>query len=430
MPDSARRSLGLASAVFLIVANMIGAGVFTTSGFALADLGTRARVLTAWLVGGLLATCGALSYGALARRIPESGGEYTFLARTVHPLAGFLAGWVSLLAGFTAPIAVAALALQAYLATSFEIGGDPRWIGTGAIGVAALLHGLRLGPGVIVQNVAVAVKIALIATFVVLGLALLPGRETTAPVAEAGPFDLGAFAVTLVWIYVAYSGWNAAVYVGGEIRNPDRNLARSLLVGTLLVTVLYLALNTVFLFAAPAAELAGKKEVGAIAAEVIGGAGLRRVISVVVALALLTSVSSMVMAGPRVVARMAADGVFPRLFRMEGEVPRHAVALQAGLAAVVVWITDLRELLGYVGFTLGLSAAATVCGLVLLRRREGAARLPIRGYPLVPGVFVLGTLWAAVYLAVREPGQALAGLATVTSGLFVYLAIARRTRVA
>jgi APA family basic amino acid/polyamine antiporter len=341
---SARR-IGPSSAAALVVANMIGAGVFTTSGFALADLGDRRFVMLAWVLGGVLALCGALSYGALARRIPESGGEYTFLTATVHPLAGFLAGWVSLLAGFTAPIAAAALGLQAYLAGA---GGPlaglerPEWIGTGAIAAAGLMHGLRLGAGVWLQNAAVAVKLLVIAGFVTLGLGALPPAAATAP-ASAPPFDLGAFAVTLVWISFSYSGWNAAVYVAGEVRDPARNLHRSLWLATSLVTLAYLGLNAAFLWAAPATALAGNAEVGAIAAEALGGPSWRRAVSVLVALALFTSISSMVMAGPRVYARMAHDGLFPRMFRAGAEVPAAAVALQVGLAIVVVWSAGLAH---------------------------------------------------------------------------------------
>ena len=171
-----KRRLGVTSAGALVVANMIGVGVFTTSGFALADLHRPEPVLLAWGVGGILAMCGAVSYGALARQIPESGGEYTLLSRTVHPLAGFLAGCVSLLAGFTAPIAAAAHGLQAYLGPSFGLSVRPEWIGTTAILAAGLMHGLRLRHGVVLQNVAVLLKLVGIAGFVALGAAWLPER--------------------------------------------------------------------------------------------------------------------------------------------------------------------------------------------------------------------------------------------------------------
>jgi len=415
------RRLGFASAVALVVANMIGAGVFTTSGFALGDLGRRDAVLLAWVVGGVLATCGALSYGALARRIPVSGGEYTFLSETIHPAAGFLAGWVSLLAGFTAPIAAAALGLQAYLAPALGAGVRPEWIGTFAIAAAALAHGLRVREGVALQNAAVVVKMAAIAAFVALGALRLPGTIPGVAAAARPPFDVGAFAVTLVWVSFAYSGWNAAVYVASEIRDPARNLDRSLVVGTVVVMLTYVALNAVFVYSAPIAALAGQADVGAVAAEHLGGPGLRRALSVLVALALFTSISSMMMAAPRVYERMATDGLFPLRLGRRGDAPRAAVAFQAALAVVVVWFAELARLLGYLGFTLGLSAAFTVCGLVALRRREGADRVPVPGYPVVPLLFVVATLGASGFLAVRRPIEAAWGVATVLAGVPAYL---------
>ena len=422
--DSGARRVGLLSAAALVIGNMIGAGVFTTSGFAIADLGRREWVLLAWLVGGLLAMCGALSYGALARRIPESGGEYTFLSQTIHPLAGFVAGWISLLAGFTAPIAAAALGLQAYLVGSGGDGPRPEWIGTAAILAVGLMHGLRLREGVVFQNLAVGLKLLAIAVLVAFAVGRLPAPDLEP--SDPGSFELGAFAVTLVWISFAYSGWNATVYVAGKVRDPDRNLHRSLVLATLLVTLVYLALNTVFLYGAPVSALAGKAEVGAIAAEAIGGLGLRQAVSVLVALALFTSISAMVMAGPRVYARMAEDGLFPRIFGGGRDVPGTAVALQVGLAVLVLWYSDLARLLGYIGFTLGLSAAATVAGLIAIRLREGPERVPIPGYPWIPGLFVLVTLGTAGFMILRQPGEAVAGLLTVAVGALLYFAIPAR----
>ncbi len=422
-----RRRIGLLSAVFLVIANMLGTGVFTTSGFSLADLGNRNVVLAAWAVGGLLALCGALSYGALARRIPRSGGEYTFLAETVHPLAGFLAGWVSLFAGFTAPIAAAAIGLQVYLGSALGSAPGasvrPEWIGTAAIVLAASMHAVRVEGGLIVQNVAVGIKLAAIGIFVGLGAYLL-GVQAAAPEPVSPTFDIGAFAVTLVWISFAYSGWNAAVYVGGEVSDPDRNLPRSLLLGTLIVTALYLALNAVFVYSAPLADLAGRVDIGAAAAEALGGQGLRRALSALVALALFTSISSMVMTGPRVYVRMAEDGLFPRIFR-PGDVPSDAVALQAALAIAVVWSANLQQLFSYIGFMLGVSAIATVMGLVSMRWREGAEHVPIPGYPWVPIVYLFGTSGASAFLVARKPDEALLGLATLLAGLPVYAAMRR-----
>jgi APA family basic amino acid/polyamine antiporter len=427
--DDTRRRLGLGSATALVVANMVGVGVFTTSGFSLADLGRPEWVLLAWLVGGLIAMCGALSYGALARRMPESGGEYYFLSRLLHPSVGFLAGCVSLLAGFTVPIAAAALTMEAYIADSFEVPVSPGWIGTATITVAAVMHGLRPAYGVNLQNIAVVAKVLLILGFIAFGASRLPGlpnQPTLTTVAKS--FDIPAFAVTLVWISFAYSGWNATVYLAGEVRDPDRTLHRSLWLGTVIVTLAYLGLNTVFVYAAPVEELAGKGEVGAIAAQALGGPELRRAVSALVALALFTSVSAMMMAGPRVYAKMAEDGLFPTLLASRGEAPTLAVCLQAGLAIVLVWVSQLRELLGYIGFTLGVTAALTVIGLLRLRAIEGPERIPIPGYPWVPWIFVLSTFGASSVMFLRQPLEAGLGLVTILGGLPIYWLLSKRQR--
>jgi len=400
---------------------MIGAGVFTTSGFALGDLGSREFVMWAWMAGGVIALCGALSYGALGRRFPESGGEYLFLSRMIHPLAGFLAGWVSLLAGFTAPIAAAALGLQAYVGYVVELDVRPEWIGTTAIAMAGLIHGLRFREGVWLQNAAVALKLALIFGFVGYGLSALPAmQEPASRAGEPAEFVWGAFAVTLVWVSFSYSGWNAAVYIAGEVRDPERSLRRSLLLGTSVVMTLYLGLNAVFLYSVPIEELAGRAEVGAIAAGALGGEWLTRGVAGVVALALFTSIWSMVMAGPRVYAKMAEDGLFPRFFEADGDTPTAAIGLQTVAAIVVVWTSGLAELFSYIGFTLGVSAAITVCALMALRWREGADRVRVPGFPVVPLIFVAATVWGATFVVLREPVQAAMGLGTALLGVPLY----------
>jgi len=421
-----RRRLSLHTAVALVIASMIGTGVFTTSGFALADLQSRQAVLLAWLVGGVLAMFGALSYGALARHIPESGGEYTFLGRIVHPLAGFLAGWISLLVGFTVPIAAAALALAAYLAA--PLGGtlQPEWIGTIALVAVGLLHGRKLQAGLILQNIAVGLLLLVIGAFIVFGIVgVATPSATLTPLADV---EIGAFAVTLIWVSFAYSGWNAAVYVAGEVREPKRNLHLSLWLATGLVTLICLALNAIVLYGAPVAELAGRAEVAAIAAEALGGPKLRLLVSVMISLGLLTSISAMVMIGPRIYARMADDGLFPKWFETRGEVPSAAVLFQVVFAIVVVWIADLRELLSYIGFTLGLSAAATVASLIWLRWKKGPEQVPVPGFPWIQGIFVVFVLTASTFMAVRQPYEAGLGLLTVLAGVPLYWIMRRRGR--
>ena len=415
-----KRGIGLPSAVCLVVANMIGVGVFTTSGFALADLHTPEYVLLSWAVGGVIAVLGAISYGALAARISESGGEYLFLTRTIHPVVGFLAGWVSLLAGFTAPIAAAAWGLQAYLG----VAGEDPWLGTVAILIAGVLHGVWRAPGLVTQNVLVALKLLLMAGIIVFGWLHLPSAATA--VVETKPLPgITVFAVSLVWVSFSYSGWNAAVYIAGEVRDPQRGLPRSLLYGTLTVMAFYLALNAVFVYAAPTAQLAGRQDIGAVAALALGGESCAWLVRAVIAIALFTSVSAMVMAGPRVYAKMADDGVFPRIFSTKSTTPATAVWLQVSLALVVLWIATLRDLLGYIGYTLSLSTAVTIVGLFVLRRREGALAVPISGYPWVPGLFVIATVFIGVQSMLLLPWNTLFGVLTPLSGLLVYFVMKR-----
>jgi len=406
-----QRSLGLTSAAALVVANMIGAGVFTTSGFLLADLGSPLYVLLAWAVGGVHAALGAMCYGALARRIPESGGEYLFLSRALHPAAGYVAGWLSLLVGFSAPLAAAAFAFGTY-ARPWLGGLSPAAAGSILIAVFAAVHAAEVRRGAQVQNGAVLLKIALIAAFVVFALA----AGEAPPPEPSGTFPLAAFGVSLVWVSFSYSGWNAAVYIAGEIRDPERTVPRALLLGTAIVTALYLALNAVFVFSAPTAELAGRLEVGRIAARAVGGAVLEEAVAGIIALVLVSSVSSLVMAGPRVYAQMAADGYLPRRLAAVTGPPRAAIAVQAALALAFLWSATFEALLTWIGFTLSLSTAATVSALILLKIREGG-NLAVPGWPIVPWLFLAGAAAMILFTMAQRPLESLVGLATVAAGL-------------
>lgn len=406
--------LGLTTASALVVANMIGSGVFSTSGFLLADLGSPWLVLAAWGVGGVQATLGALCYGSLARRIPESGGEYCFLSRTLHPLAGYIAGWISLLVGFSAPLAAAAYAFGKY-AQPWLGGASPVLSGTILTLVFAAVHAHEVRRGARVQNWMVLVKVVLIVAFVSLAFTQLT------PIADEAyaPFSISAFGVSLVWISFSYSGWNAAVYIGGEVRDPERTLPRSLILGTVLVTLLYLALNTVFVFAAPLRELAGHLEIGRIAARAIGGAVLEEATAVLVSLALISSASSLVMAGPRVYAKMAADGYLPAWLAVSQGPPRAAIALQTTLALVLLWTSSFDALLTYIGFTLGISTAATVVALLALRHREGRA-LKIPGFPVVPWLFLAGVVAMTTFTVMQKPWESLVGFGTMAAGVVAW----------
>lgn len=416
------RQLGLVSATALVVASMVGSGVFTTSGFLLHDLQTPGRVLAVWLAGGALAMAGALCYGALARRFPESGGEYIFLARTLHPAAGYLAGWVSLFVGFSAPLAAVSLAFGEYLKAWLPF-STPRLTGSVLLLGFAAVHALHVQRGALTQNLAVLVKLFLIAALIVLG----GTRLETVAASPAGQFPIAAFAVSLVWVSFSYSGWNAAIYIAGEIRQPERNLPRAMALGAGLVTLLYLGINAVFVYAAPVEALAGKLEVARVAADALGGAPLANFVTALIALALATSVSSMLMAGPRVYARMAEDGYLPRWLRFPAHgPPRGAILFQTILALAMLWSATFTGLLTYIGFTLGLSTAAAVAGLMWLRLREGPS-LAVPGWPWLPALFI-GTVAAiTVFTMTQRPVASGVGLATLAVG-FAAWRIAYGTR--
>jgi APA family basic amino acid/polyamine antiporter len=359
----------------------------------------------------------------LARRLPESGGEYFFLSRTLHPSLGYVAGWISLLVGFSAPLAAAAMAFGTYAGPWFPQ-VEPRFLGTVLILMFSALHAANVRAGAWVQNAAVLLKVILILGFA--GLAA--GRLGATPLPPPQSAPLALMGVSLVWVSFSYSGWNAAIYIGSEVTNPERNLPYSLLLGTAIVTLIYLALNAVFVFSAPMDQLAGKLEVGRVAATALGGPPWGNMVSALVALVLVSSASSLIMAGPRVYARMAEDHYLPACLATRNAPPVNAILLQGALALSLLWSSTFDQLLTYIGFTLGLSTAATVVGLIRIRLQEGS-QVRVPGWPWVPGLFLVVTLAITGFAIARRPKESLAGLATILLGLIAWaVAESRRNR--
>jgi len=412
--------LKLHSLVALVVANMIGAGVFTTSGFALADLGSPNRVMLAWVFGGVLAMCGALSYGALSKHISESGGEYLFLSRVIHPMAGFIAGCVSLVAGFSGAIALSAIAFEAYFGAMLPFTIPTGSLAVSVVLIAAILHGIRVSVGAGVQDLIVGLKFVLILVFIGVAVVSIRSSGTGLEFPTPPAFSMASFAMSMVWISLSYSGYNAAVYIAGEAREKERLVPKAIWVGTLLVTVIYLALNSIFMYLVPFEVATGREDVAVAAATYLGGENLAYLVRIIVGIALLTSVFAMVMLGPRVYARMAEDGFFPKFFRFQGDVPRASIAFQAGAAILFISFTSLKDLLSYLGFTLSICAALTVFCLFLVKRRQSNSVLKIPGYPLVPAFFVLATISLAAIGVWRNPFELLFALLTFVVGALVY----------
>lgn len=434
---SPSRGFGLLSLSSLVVANMIGAGVYTSSGYALAELGTTGRVLAAWGIAGGIAMLGAICYGGLARQLTESGGEYLFLSRAVHPLAGFMAGWVSLTAGFSGAIAYSAITFEAYLPAETWLGSrEPGVVACALVGAFAVTHFAGLSAGARAQNLLVLVKLLLLVGFVVFGSTVIVSGGGDAAVAEAAPatagaMPLAALATSVMWFSFSYAGYNAAVYVAGS-STGGVTVARSMWIATAAVTMLYLSLNAVILWGAPSGELAGQRDVLRIAAVHIGGPTLQQAVTGVILLSLATSVSAMVQAGPHVYAQMARDGALPAwLAPREGGVPRAAIVVQTVLAIGVVLATErLQQLLDYLAFLLSLSSAATVACLLLPRLAGRRGDRPVFLWPLTPILFITSSLVIAG-LALRfrlqsDPDGVVAALWVLPLGLVAYWLLRRK----
>lgn len=420
------RRIGLATATLLVVANMIGVGVFTAAGFMIGAIGNAPAVLFAWLVGGIAAYCGALAYAELGAALPHNGGEYQLLTRIYHPIVGFVAGWVSLVVGFAAPLALYAMAFGEYLQT-FVPAAQPLVSGLILIAVFTVLHAVHIEAGGMFQNAFTLGKIALIVGFIALGWRHCDWSYVTGE--SVRPFGdavlAPAFPAQLVYVAFAYNGWNAVQYLAGEVRRPERFVPWAVLGGTVLVALLYLGLNAVFLAAAPAAELAqAEGRVAYVAAVNLFGTEGGKFISVMIALGLVSTVSATIMTGPRGVEVMSGD--YPALRFLSGRGskggPVFAILLQSCLAAVMMLSSTLRNLMNYVGLTLSVCTALTVFGVIILRRREPTLERPYRvwGYPVTPIVCVVLQGWMIVSAMIDNPWVALWGIGTIGVGLAIY----------
>lgn len=424
------RGIGPATAAALVVSSMVGSGVFTTSGLLLTDLGSPAAVLAVWAVAGLLALAGASAYAELGTLLPRAGGEYVYLSTAYHPAVGFLSGFVSLVAGFAAPIAAAAIAFGRYASTLWP-GLPPRLCAVLLIAAATLLHASGTRRGGRAQVVLTALNLSLILGFV--GLALTARGATTERLALVvptlfGPTPVlptlgGGFAVALVYASYSYLGWNAAAYVAGELREPRRTLPIALLAGCGAVTVLYVLVNVAFLTSAPVPVLAGKVEIAHVAAEALFGARAARLVSAVVCVALAGHASALIMTGPRVYAAMAEDGfLWPSFARRgHGGAPYVSVLVQGGLALLAVMTATFEALLLYIGLLLGLSTLLSVAAVFVLRRRlPGGAAFRTRLYPWAPLAYLALAVWMTLHAALARPRESLAGLLTLVVGLGAY----------
>jgi APA family basic amino acid/polyamine antiporter len=419
MAVTEKRILGYPTATAIVIASMIGTGVFSTLGLQAEALHTAFALLLLWALGGMIALAGALSYAELAAAMPRSGGEYHFLGRIYHPALGAVAGWVSVTIGFAAPSALAAMALGRY-AGPFT-GVEPMYTAVATIVAVAAFHGFSVRLGQSFQIASTALKVGIVVLFCLAGLRVEPlAADALTHTANAWHEILSpAFAFSLIYVSYAYSGWNAATYLAGEIREPQRVIPRALLHGTLVVTIAYVMLNLVFLRTIAPSRLPGTIEVGALSAAYIFGEGGGRLVSSMICLLLISTISAMVMAGPRVLQVAGEDlpGLRPLAALTRGGAPLRAVVVQQ-LIAIGFVITDSFEgVLSYAGFTLGLLTLLTVAGVFILRYTAPALPRPYRvpGYPLTPAVFILLNAVTLISVLQARPVAAAASLLTLAA---------------
>jgi len=417
--------ISLFTAISIVVANMIGTGVFTSLGFQAADIKSGFALLFLWLVGGVVALCGALVYGELGAVMPRSGGEFYYLSKIYHPAIGFLSGWVSVTVGFAAPIALAAMALGKYFSHVFP------WFNQTAIALivviaVSLVHSQNINIGSYFQNFFTLLKVLLIVSLIGCGFLLGKPQEISFLPAP-GDLDLilsSPFAVSLVYVMYSYSGWNAAVYVASEVKEPEKNVPRALFTGTTIVLVLYLLVNFIFLYVAPISELSGQLEVGYIAASKIFGDAGGKIMSLLISFGLISAISSMVWAGPRVTQTIGEDIPLFKILAAKNTngVPHYAILLQLAIVVVLLITASFQAVLTFLGFTLSLSSFLTVLGIFVHRFKYPDIPRPYKtwGYPVTPMIFLAINLWMLVFIFRDKTGESLAGLGIISLGLLVY----------
>ena len=418
-------SIGLFTAICLVVANMVGTGVFTSLGFQAIDIQSGFSLLMLWIVGGVFALCGALSYGELGAAMPRSGGEYHYLTKIYHPAIGFLSGWVSVTVGFAAPIALAAMALGTYAASVFP-GLSPLAIAVVVVIGVSLIHTRDVKLGTSFQDISTVGKVALILILIVCGFALAQPQDIGFLPSSEDPSLIfsSPFAISLVYVTYSYSGWNAAIYLASEVKEPEKNVPRALFIGTAAVMVLYVLINFIFLYTTPIDRLAGELEVGYIAAESIFGTGGAKIMGMLISFGLISSISSMVLAGPRVTQVIGEDiPVFQVLAKKNRNgVPYYAILLQLSLVLIFLITSTFEAVLTYLSFTLTLSSFLTVLGVFIYRLQYPEIPRPYKtwGYPIVPIIFLAISLWILIFIFKDKTMESLAGLGTLALGLPIY----------
>lgn len=417
---------------------MIGAGIFTTSGLLLAQLYDPKLLLILWVIGGIIALCGALSYSELGARFPRAGGEYAFLSELFTPLAGFLSGWISFFVGFSAPVAASSLAFSEYLVRAFPDGDGltqlvliKKIIAIGIILVFTTIHYYGLRSGSKVQNLLTMLKLGLILVLVLAGFAFGEGSFEHLAVQKQGSgvwAGLKTMGLALMWIMWAYSGWNASTYVGSEVKNPVRNIPRSLITGTLVVTLIYLLLNALYVYAVPAEEMKGVISVGGLTANKLFGRTLDQFFSLFIAVILLSAISVLTIIGPRVYYAMAESGHFFGIARRinRSNVPGISILLQSGLAILFILSGTFDQIITLLSFSLGIFPILAVAGVFKIRK-SGQSKMKTPWYPVPQVLFIVISLVILILAYLERPLESSVSLGIILVGIPVYYLLREKT---
>ncbi len=423
--ESKVRHISVWTASAFVISSMIGTGVFTSLGFQLVDIQSVFPLLMLWVIGGVIALFGAISYSELAAALPRSGGEYHLLSRVIHPAVGFAGGFVSATVGFSAPAVLAAMALGKYLSAVF-IELDPTMVAFFVIIFFTLLHSFSIKYGTIIQDTTTAIKIGLIIIFIIAGFSISdPQQINIFPIAGDMSLILSSgFAVSLVWVSYAYTGWNSTVYIAGEVKNPQKNIHKSLLISTGFVMILYVLLNFIFLYSTPISQMIGEVEVGYISGMKIFGSMGANIIGIGIAILLLSTVSSYIFIGPRITQVMGEDHSFLKFLAIKNnnDIPINGFILQFIISMLFIYSSSFEQVLLYAGITFIISTTATVVGVFILRKREPNLNRPYKawGHPWTSGIFILLNIWILFYTFLEQPLESIIGLSIVLTSLGIY----------
>ena len=429
------RKIGWITATSIVIANMIGAGIFTTSGLMAGNLPNPTWVLLFWFIGGMIAITGAMCYAELATRMPEDGGEYLYLKRLYHPSLGFLSGWTSFFVGFSAPIAASALGFAEYiipdkgLTVSGVIIQDPVWIkkvlALSVIVLFTVVHYMGHKFGSRIQNLLTAVKILIVFGLASLGMILGEGDWSNLQFQSGEAYGGLAIGTAMMLVMFSYSGWNASSYIAGEMKNPRKSLPLSLLLGTGIVIAVYLSVNLFIFRSLPFREIQGTITIFEKASIAALGEWIGRILGILSALALLASLSAFIMIGPRIYFAMALDKLFfpfaARVHRRFG-VPGRSILIQGSIALILALIGSFEQIIIYVEFALLIFPGFAVAGLFVARKEKIGESMAVRvtGYPVVPLFFLICSLLIMIVAYINRPLESTAAVITVLIGIPIY----------